>query len=447
MEGNTIVEPAGGAAVPAAEPPRRSWYPHFVLIVLALTNALNTTDRGIVAVLLQPIKREFHASDKMMGLLTGFAFVIVYSLAGVPIARLADRATRRTILAIGVGVWSVMTALCGVATSFVTLALARAGVGVGEASGPPSSLSIISDYYPAASRARAVSIFYSASFAGTILGMPSVGWVAQNFGWRAAFMTLGVAGLPVALMIRFLVKEPPRGQMEAQPAAASDTEAPRGSLWSALKTLFSNPFYVLIFCGLAVDGMAGGSFVAWGPSTLIRTHHLTLIQMTTIVGPILGVSGLFGTVMGGLITTAVVKRTGDERWSLLIPLMAAFVAAPFQAIFVLAPQLSVCLGAGVVQTALAGSKFGPILALALGRSSIAVRGVAMAVLLVAINVVGGGAGPLIVGAVSDHLGAAMGSAAGLRYALLVAPFGQFVGAMIFFAAYRLMTKDNAAVAK
>ena len=166
------------------EPPatRRSLYPYYVLFALGLVNMFNYVDRHILSVLLEPVKAEFGVSDEWMGILTGMAFVLVHSLFGIPLARLADRTTRRSVIAAGVAVWSVMTALSGLAVSFWQLLFLRMGVGIGEAAGAPPSHSLISDYFEPARRATALSIYSTGVYAGIMFGYFAAGWIGRR--WR-----------------------------------------------------------------------------------------------------------------------------------------------------------------------------------------------------------------------------------------------------------------------
>ena len=172
----------------------------------------NFIDRQILAILLQPIKEELGASDTAMGLLTGFAFALFYTFAGIPIARLADRSVRRSIIAAGLTVWSLLTAVSGMVRSFGELALARVGVGVGEAAFVPPAHSLISDYFPPARRATAMAVFSMGVHVGIAFGFLLGGWIAEYFGWRRAFFAVGLPGLLLAVLVRFTVREPPRGR-------------------------------------------------------------------------------------------------------------------------------------------------------------------------------------------------------------------------------------------
>src|SRR6201992_3127447 len=194
---------------PAVAPPRR----YYVLAILTVIYALNFLDRTIFNVLIEPIKKEFALSDTTMGLLAGFGFVLFYSLLGIPIARVADRVSRRNIVALAVAFWSAMTFLCGLASSVTTLALARIGVGIGESAGTPASQSLVADLFDKNERPRALGIFAIGTYLGVFLGYFIGGWVNQHYGWRMAFFSAGLPGIALAAVVWLTVAEPTRGTM------------------------------------------------------------------------------------------------------------------------------------------------------------------------------------------------------------------------------------------
>jgi len=191
-----------------------SWYRWYVLFVLTGVYTFNFIDRQILNILQVPIKAEMGLSNTQLGLLTGFTFAIFYVVAGIPIARLADKGNRRNIVAISLGAWSFMTAISGLTQNYVQLLLARVGVSIGEAGGSPPSHSMISDIFKRHERATALSIYSTGINFGGLLGFLLGGWIAQFFGWRWAFFVVGVPGLVYALLLRFTVREPPRGFAE-----------------------------------------------------------------------------------------------------------------------------------------------------------------------------------------------------------------------------------------
>ena len=185
-------------------------YAYYVLGVLFVVYIFNFIDRQILAILLEPIKQDLQISDTALGFLTGFAFAIFYTVAGIPLARLADRWVRRSLIAISVAVWSLMTAASGLAQGFTGLAFARIGVGIGEAGCTPPVHSLLSDYFPPEKRATALAIYASGIYVGVGLGYWLGGWLNDAYGWRTAFMAVGLPGLLIALLVRLTVREPPR---------------------------------------------------------------------------------------------------------------------------------------------------------------------------------------------------------------------------------------------
>ena len=189
-------------------------YAYYVLAVLFVVYIFNFIDRQILAILLEPIKQDLQVSDTALGFLTGFAFAVFYTFAGLPLARLADRGVRRSLIAISLATWSLMTAVSGLARNFTDLALARIGVGIGEAGASPPAHSLLSDYFPPEKRATVIAIYASGIYVGVGLGFWLGGWINDAYGWRVAFCVVGLPGLLMALLVRFTVHEPLRGMSE-----------------------------------------------------------------------------------------------------------------------------------------------------------------------------------------------------------------------------------------
>jgi len=199
--------PAANAAAVAVGGP----YANYVLGVLFVVYIFNFIDRQILAILLQPIKEDLKISDTALGFLTGFAFAVFYTFSGLPLARLADRWVRRSLIAISIAVWSIMTAASGLARGFTELALARIGVGIGEAGATPPAHSLLSDYFPPEKRATVLALYACGVPVGVGLGYWLGGWINDAFGWRVAFFVVGLPGLALALLVRLTVREPVRG--------------------------------------------------------------------------------------------------------------------------------------------------------------------------------------------------------------------------------------------
>ncbi len=408
----------------------RSWYSGYVLLLLAMANVLNAVDRTLVGLLAEPIKQTLGINDTSLGLLTGSAFAVSFAVAGIPVARWADGGNRRTILALGIGVWSLMTGLSGFATGFAMLLVARIGVGMGESAAVPVSMSLIADYFAREKRTLAVSVFQSAVFLG-LVATAVAGFIAHHYGWRSAFIAAGAVGIGLALLVLFTLVEPARGRFDL-PGDAAQTRPP---LAEAIRALLQTRVYMLILAAMAVSAVSSASLGAWGATFMIRVHGLDVAQVAAALGPASGIGGFLGALGGGFLTTHLVKRTGEKRWILLVPGIALVLAVPTTLIFLFTDSASVALGAFGLHAFLWSVKMGPCYALALELIPPHLRALAVSVLLVTAGLVGNGFGPPLVGAISDLLGP-MPSDHTIRYAMLLAPVSLLLGAGALLFAQR-----------
>lgn len=391
-------------------------YRNYVLFILTCGYVLNFVDRQVMTILLEPIKAEFGASDTQMGLISGLAFALFYATLGVPVARLADRWSRRNVLAISMATWSAVTAACGMAGSFWQLALLRVGVGIGEAGGTPPSQSLLTDYFPKERRALAQGVLATAPNIGVLVGLFGGALIAEAFGWRTVFFVFGVPGVGLALLLFFTVKEP----IKVKPQGL---EADR-SMMSALSGIIRLPSFFMIALGVGFAAIPGYGLGVWSPSFLVRVHGMSLVDAGLWLG-IIGLSGgTLGTILGGVLADRLALR--DNRWQLWIPAVGLMVALPLQALFLLWPASAVFTIAG---------KTAPVALVFMGLSSVfacfwiapsyaAVQNLvpshwrtqASALLLLVFNLLGLGLGPLLVGMLSDGLSSF--GAASVRWALL-----------------------------
>lgn len=391
-------------------------YRNYVLFILTCGYVLNFVDRQVMTILLEPIKAEFGASDTQMGLISGLAFALFYATLGVPVARLADRWSRRNVLAISMATWSAVTAACGVAGSFWQLALLRVGVGIGEAGGTPPSQSLLTDYFPKERRALAQGVLATAPNIGVLVGLFGGALIAEAFGWRTVFFVFGVPGVGLALLLFFTVKEP----IKVKPQGL---EADR-SMMSALSGIIRLPSFFMIALGVGFAAIPGYGLGVWSPSFLVRVHGMSLVDAGLWLG-IIGLSGgTLGTILSGVLADRLALR--DNRWQLWIPAVGLMVALPLQALFLLWPASAVFTIAG---------KTAPVALVFMGLSSVfacfwiapsyaAVQNLvpshwrtqASALLLLVFNLLGLGLGPLLVGMLSDGLSSF--GAASVRWALL-----------------------------
>lgn len=406
-------------------------YRNYVLFILFLTYVLNFLDRQLMTILLEPIKAEFGASDTAMGFLTGFAFALFYATLGIPVARLADRWSRRNVIAISISLWSAMTALCGAAGSFAQLALFRVGVGVGEAGGTPPSHSLIVSYFPPHQRSTALSVHSTGTQFGILIGMLGGAIIAESLGWRMAFLVFGAPGILVGLLLALTVEEPKR------PAVLV------GSMRDDVVTVLRLPAFAMIASAGALTALSGYGLGAWSPSLLIRIHGLTLVEAGLLLGGIGTVGGIIGAIAGGLLCDRLCQR--DRRWQLWLPALGAICSAPMMLAFVLWPEsqfwlvagtqipvaMIFLLAGGILSSLWIGPTYAAIQSIAPDR----VRTQASALFLFAFNLVGLGLGPLVVGIASDLLQHSHG-VYGLRYALAASMSGVVLGSWLFWRASR-----------
>lgn len=404
-------------------PPAVNWRTHLSLALLALVYIFSFIDRQVIAVLIEPIKREFGASDTQMGLLTGLAFGLLYAVLGVPVGRMADRLNRRNIVAVCCGLWSLATCACGLAAQFWQLLLARMSVAIGEAGGMAPSISVVSDLYPKSRRSLAISLFMMGPHFGVLIGLALGGWIAQQYGWRTTFMAFGLPGMVLALLVWWWVQEPRRGAFEQTNAAtAPSTE----SIWQQVGRLLGLlPFRRLaLACGLA--GLAGYGYGVWIPSFLVRTHGLSLAQAGLLFGVASGVGAVVGSLFSGWMSDRL--NRADERWQLRLPTIGLLLALPSAWAFILWPEGGHWMVGGLrVPHAVA---FAPVFAFfaswwpSLSYSAVSQmvsateRSVAAALLNFSVTLFGNGLGPLITGMLSDLLWPRLGDQA-LRWALVV----------------------------
>lgn len=275
----------------------------YVLGLLVVVYTFNFIDRQILAILLPAIKAEFGVTDTILGFLAGSAFALFYATLGVPIALLADRWNRRNLIALALAIWSGMTALSGVAANIVHLALARIGVGIGEAGCSPPAHSIISDLYGPEERSTAMGIFTLGISAGIMIAYLAGGWVAENIGWREAFLIVGLPGLVLALLVRFTVREPVRGQSDGK----LDSTA-RPGIVDVARFLLRRKSFLHLAVGSGLASFIGYAVISFFPTFLFRSHGMNLSEIGVWLGIILGTAGGLGFAGGGYVADKLGRR-------------------------------------------------------------------------------------------------------------------------------------------
>lgn len=405
----------------------------YALSVLVVVYTFNFIDRQILSILLEPIKADLGLSDSQLGLLAGFAFALFYATLGIPIARFADRSNRRNLIALALAVWSGMTALSGLAQNFWHLLLARIGVGVGEAGCSPPAHSMIADYFPAEKRSTALGIYSLGIPVGILFGFFVGGHINEMFGWRVAFFIVGVPGLLLAVLMRFTVREPPRGMAEGRAAAADQP----GILDTFTYLWGKRSFRHLAFGG-ALTAFVGYGVITWMPSFLIRAHGLGTGEVGTYLGLIFGIPGGIGIALGGYLADRYGAR--DTRWFLWIVSVALIIGLPFGTAVYLVPGVSSALWLLVLPVALGNFYQATTFAQTQGLVTLRMRAVAAAVLLFILNIIGLGIGPWAVGRLSDFLVPQFGDES-LRWSLLICGLVNAWAALHYYLAGRHLPGD------
>ena len=427
-------------------------YRAYVLGILILVYTFNFIDRQILGVLAIPIQEEFAVSDTQMGLMRGFAFALFYSFLGVPVAWLADRTNRIWIMTIALTLWSLMTAVCGLASNAVQLFLARLGVGVGEAGGVAPAYSIISDYFPPEKRARALAIYSFGIPIGSALGIIFAGIITTILDWRSAFLIIGFAGVLLAPIFRLTTREPRRGAFDGDSATTHPA-----SIREVLETLTSKPSFWFLSLGAACSSMIGYGLFAWMPSFVARSFGEelpgffswaqgwlvpdgagTILYAAYYYGTIVFIGGMAGLWFGGVLGDLLGKARKSAY--ALIPAVAFLVATPIFFVGVSTQSLSVMLVVMLVPTALGLAWLGPILSAFQHIVPPNMRATASAIFLLINNLIGIGVGDLAIGAMSDAFSSTYGDE-GLRYSIMCGVVFYLIAAIFLFIASRYLEDD------
>jgi predicted MFS family arabinose efflux permease len=429
----------GLAAAPGGAQDYSTSYKIYILLLLLVVYISNYADRMILSVLMPYIKAEFQVSDAALGFLAGTAFAVFYATLGVPIAIWADRGNRKTIIAVSVAIWSAMTAVCGLAGNYWQFALARVGVGVGEAGGSPPSHAIISDLFGPKTRATALGIFALGVPFGLFVGLYGGALVAAEYGWRMAFFVLGIPGLALALLVMFTIREPKRGASDGVTHAG---EAP--SLMTTVRHMLSQKSLVHVFIGATLTTLVGYAGVQWWPTFVMRSHGLSMTDLSLFLALVFGVAGGLGTFLGGYIADQFSKR--DMKWMPRIVTIATVVGLPFGFAIYLTESSWVVFALIGVPAALGSVYLPPTYAMTQGLVEVRMRTVASALLLFVINLIGMGLGPLLAGLISDALAPAYGKDS-LKYALMILTLFNIWAAVHYWIAGRYFEADFKRVVK
>jgi predicted MFS family arabinose efflux permease len=374
--------------------------PKILLWILMIVYVLNFLDRQIVNILAEPISRDLNLSDTQIGLLTGLAFALFYTLLGIPIARYADnsRTNRVGLISISLAVWSAMTALCGLAQNFAQLALARVGVGVGEAGCTPAAHSLITDSVPAEKRSSAIAFYGLGIPIGSLLGLVIGGVLNDAYGWRVAFMAVAIPGLILAAFLPFILREPRKAEAAAR-ALSGEKARETLSTKDALKEVFSSRAFVLLAIAASFTAFLSYGKSVWAVILFIRSHGLSPGETGLLLGVVLGVAGMIGTWLGGMMADKFSKI--DKRHLLTTPAIGMVIATPILFLGYFATDWRVAILLLFVPSALNAAYYGPTYATVQGLVKPEARAVAAAFMLFGQNLIGLGLGPLLFGMMSD----------------------------------------------
>ena len=411
--------------------PDRSRYG--VMALLFIVYCFNFIDRQILGILAPAIKAEMHLTNTQLGWLGGPAFAIFYTALGVPIAWLADRSNRVWIMTIALTLWSGFTAACGFAGTYMQLFAARLGVGVGEAGGVAPAYSLIADYFPPAQRARALSFYSFGIPIGSAAGILIGGLIASKLDWRVAFIAVGVAGVIMAPIFRLLVREPQRGRYDAAPAPER-----KASLAETARLLAAKPSFWLLSFGAASSSIMGYGLFLWMPSFLKGAFHFDVTQVSLYYGALLLIGGVTGVWLGG----ALADRLGQSKRSryALIPAVAFVLSLPCYVGGLLSTSPEIAFVLFLPPTALGLVWLGPVITAVQHLAPAHMRTTASASFLFINNLIGLGAGPLLIGALSDVLGPRFGDDA-LRYSILAGTGFYVLAAMLCLLAATQLQRD------
>ena len=452
MVAETVDPAIAGPTAPATEPMSAA-YRRYAMSVLLVISIFNYLDRTVVNILAEPIKLDLDLADWQLGLLTGLAFGLLYTFLGLPIARLAERSNRPLIIASATAVWSLFTVACSFVHNFAQLALARVGVGIGEAGCTPPAHSLIMDYAPPEKRGSALAFYGLGSSIGGLLGMAFGGLVADAYGWRTAFLVAGAPGLAFALLAALTLVEPRKALAKSAQIARNTMP----TLGETLRYLWSKKSYRFMATAqiLKVFMMLGyGPFLA---SFYLRNHAQELAAAAGSIGASfgydLGSVGLLGVALGlanGLCAAiglwmggVIADRVGpaDPRRYVYIPAIAALVDIPVFVAAMLVPDFGLSLILVALHSLIAAIWYGPAFAAAFSISPPNMRATNSAILLFLGNLFGLGLAPLAVGVTSDMLGASMGVGEGLRWALVILGMVGFLTAYLFWRAGQTLRED------
>ena len=413
----------------------------YTLFLLAALSAFNFLDQQLMSILLEPVRREFQLSDIQLGLLSGLIFAALYTLLSIPAGLWAVAHSRRNLIAAAAMLWGAMTIACGFAQSFTQLALARLGVGIGEAGGAPPSQAWVSDLYKSGERATALATLAAGVNIGAFLAFLIGGFVGQRYGWRIALLAGGSLPLLCGLLLRLTTRDVP--PVAVAVAVVVPQQGSVSLVRAIMAQMFGDPVLRQVLMSAVLAMTVGYGAIAWIPSFLVRSHGFNIAQAGAYLAIVIGLGGAIGTWLGGMISDRLRER--DVRWSLWLLAIVFVVARPFAMAFYWVDDARLAMALFVLPAAAGAVHIGPSVAILHERVDARLRPLASALFLMILTVIGLGLGPLAVGALSQIAFAGFGEDS-LRYALLVWQLVGFWAAVHFYIGGAALKSDRVAVA-
>lgn len=407
------------------------WY---ILLVLTIVYAFNFIDRQIISIIAQDVKEDLGLSDTQVGMMTGLAFALFYSVMAIPISRFADKGNRKNVLSLCLAFWSIMTAVTGTVSNFTQMFLARMGVGLGEAGGVPTSYSMISDIFPPEERGKAMSIFTMGTSVGILAAFIGGGYVLVNYGWRMSLFVVGLPGLFIAIIVYLTIQEPTKGIYDNVKNQQESTP----SILTIASIVFKNKTFINITLAksfLVFTSYAVNAFIA---IFFIRLHEMPKSSLFVNLGLAVAVGGIIGAAIGGYFSDKLGNI--DIRWYSWIGIMGGIIAAPAYYIMFTTPNVTIALFSFSFATMGFLISSGPAIAVMQSVVDAKMRAGTAAFYLLISNLIGLGLGPLLIGIISDYYEPAYGLDS-IRIALLFTFITQVLSIIFYWLAGRSYPRD------
>lgn len=411
-------------------------YKRYALLAMTAVYMLSLVDRGLIILLMQPIKEDLHVSDTQLGLITGIAFGLFYATLGIPIARWADRGNRVTIAALAIGFWGITMMTCLFVTSYIQLVFARIAAAIGEAGGKPPTYSLIGDYFPGpAERTSAMSIYFLGSPLAALIAFVAGGWLNEFYGWRITFLLVGIPGLILAILVKSTMADP-----RTSAGNSHNREQPSPPMSGVLVALWRQRSCRHLTIALILVYTMGLGLSPWYAAFMMRSHGMRTAELGVWLGMIFGLGGVAGILLGGYMANR--WFAGNERGQMHSNAIMIALKAPVLILFLLLPHKHQALMALTIMIVVSNFFYGPTFALLQRLVADEFRATALSVVMLLTNLIGMGVGPLVVGMASDMLMPLLGEES-LRYAMQIMSLAALWAAYHFWCAARTIKEDLA----